>query len=99
MGIEGVYAQIFGPTDDFALAQLLDHLAVAPTSHFGEAGDAADRLLSLLGRAAEKQIGDAFLANNMRYVVPVDHDRRQIELQLLGELEAVEPFNKNRRHF
>src|ERR1700677_324376 len=98
MRIERVDAQILRPADDLPLAQLLDHLAIAPTAHFGEARDAADRLLALLGRAAEQQIGDAFLADDMGYVVAVDHDGRQIELELLGELEAVELFDKYWRH-
>src|ERR1700678_713748 len=98
MCIQPVDAQILRPADDLPLAQLLDHLAVAPTAHIGEARDPADGLLALLGRAAEKQIGNALLADDMGYVVAVDHDGRQIELELLGELEAVEPIDKHRRH-
>src|ERR1700722_14600731 len=98
MRVQRVDAEILRPADDLPLAQLLNHLAVAPTAHFGEARDAADRLLPLLSRAAKKQIGDAFLADDMGYVVAVDHDGRQIELELLGELEAVEPLDKYRRH-
>src|SRR5580658_6506821 len=98
MRIQPVDTQILRPADNLPLAQLLDHLAVAPTAHIGEARDAADGLLALLGRAAEKQIGDALLADDMGYVVAVDHDGRQIELELLGELEAIELLDKDRRH-
>src|SRR5271167_1327260 len=99
MCIQPVDAQILRPADNLPLAQLLDHLAVAPTAHIGEARDAADGLLALLGRAAEKQIGDALLADDMGYVVAVDHNGRQIELELLGEFEAIEPLDKHRDHF
>src|ERR1700689_1513827 len=99
MRIERVDAQILRPADNLPLAQLLDHLAVAPTAHIGEARDAADGLLSLLGGAAEKQIGYAFFADDMGYVVAVDHDGRQIQFQLLGELEAVELIDKYGDHF
>ena len=67
-------------------------------AHLGEARDAADGLLALLGRAAEQQIGDAFLADDVGYVIAVDHDGCQIELELLGELEAVELLDKDRHH-
>src|ERR1700677_1711917 len=99
MRIQPVDAQILRPADNLPLAQLLDHLAVAPTAHFGEARDAAEGLLAARGRAAEKQMGDAFLADNMGYVVAVDHDGRQIEFEFLGELEAVELIDKYRDHF
>src|ERR1700677_3894002 len=99
MRIERVDAEILRPADNLSLAQLLDHFAVAPTAHIGEACDAADGLLTLLGRAAKKQIGDTLLADDMGHVVAVDHDGRQIELELLGKLEAVEPIDKYRRHF
>src|SRR5580658_9804309 len=99
MHIQPVDAYILRPADNLPLAQLLDHLAVAPTAHIGEARDAADGLLALLGRAAEKQVGDAFLADDMGYIVAVDHDGRQIELQLLGEFEAVELVDEYRSHF
>ena len=67
-------------------------------AYLGEACDAAYGLLALLCRAAQEQVGDAFLADDVRHVVPVDHDGRQIELELLGELEAIELLDKDRHH-
>ena len=47
------------------------------------AGHAADRLLALLVAAAQQQVGDAFLGEDVRHVVAVDHDRRQLHAGLL----------------
>ena len=63
MRIQRVDPKVLRAADNLPLAQLLDHPAVAPPAHLGEAGDAADGLLALLGRAAEQQIGDAFFAD------------------------------------
>ena len=46
-------------------------------AHRRVAGDAADRLLALLVVAAQQQVGDAFLGEDVRHVVAVDHHRRQ----------------------
>src|SRR5580698_6570228 len=52
----------------------------------------------LLGRAAEKQICDGFLADDVGHVVAVDHDGRQIELERLGELDSIELLDKDWHH-
>ena len=73
---------------DAALAQALDHLRVAAAADVGVARDAADRLLALVLVAAEEKVGDAFFGDDVGHVVGVDHDRREIELELLGERPA-----------
>jgi hypothetical protein len=45
-------------------------------AHGGVAGHAADRLLALLVGAAQQQVGDAFLGQDVGDVVAVDHHRR-----------------------
>src|SRR5580693_1572606 len=98
MRIQRINPKIFRTADNLPLPQLLDHFSVATSAHLGEARDAADRLLALLGRAAEKQIRDAFLADDVGHVVAVDHDGRQIELERLGELDSIELLDKHWRH-
>src|SRR5271167_3615678 len=79
-------------------AQLLDHLTVAPAAHVGEARDAANGLFAFLRRAAEQQVGNSFFADNVGHVIAVDHDRRQIELELLSKLYAIELLDEDRHH-
>src|SRR5580693_8579880 len=98
MRIQRVDTKVLRAADDLPLAQLLDHLAVAPAAYLGEACDAAYGLLALLCRAAQEQVGDAFLADDVRHVVSVDHDGCQIELEFLGEIEAIELLHEDRHH-
>ena len=74
-----------------------DHFRVARAADLGVAGHAADRLFALVLVAAEQEIGDAFLRDDVGDVVAVDHHRRQIELQLLGKLQRVQLFDEERR--
>ena len=64
-GIERVDAQVLGTADHAAVAQVLDHAPVAAEADRGVAGHATDRLLALFGGAAQQQIGDAFLGEDM----------------------------------
>ena len=70
--------------------------AIPPAADLGVAGHAADRLFALVRIAAEQQIGDAFLGDDVRDVVAVDHHRRQFELQLLGEFQRIELLDEQR---
>jgi hypothetical protein len=56
MRIQRINPKILRTADNLPLPQLLDHFSVATPAHLGEARNAADGLLALLGRAAEKQI-------------------------------------------
>src|SRR3984957_20307769 len=98
MRIERINPKIPRTADNLPFPQLLDHFSVAAPAHVGEARDAADRLFALLGRAAEKQICDAFLADDVGHVVAVDHDGREIELERLGEFDSIELLDKDWHH-
>src|SRR5271156_1140724 len=98
MRIERINPKILRTADNLPFPQLLDHFSVAAPAHVGEARDAADRLFALLDRAAEKQIRDAFLADDVGHVVAVDHDGRQIELERLGELDSIKLLDKDWHH-
>ena len=65
VAIARVDAEVLGAPDDAAVAQVLDHAPVARQADRGVAGDAADRLLALLVAAAQQQVGDAFLGQDV----------------------------------
>jgi len=96
VGVERVDAEIFRPADHAALAQALDHVSIPTAADIGVAGHAADRLLALNGVAAQQQVRDAFLRDDVRDVIAIDHDRRQLEVQLLGQRDRIELFDEKR---
>ena len=67
-------------------------------AHLGEAGHAADRLFTLGRTAAQEEVGDALFRDDVGDVVAVDHDGREIEVQLLRHRDAVERLDEVRRH-
>ena len=87
-----------GAADHAAVAQVLHRAPVARQADGGVAGHAADRLLALGVAAAQQQVGDAFLGQDVRDVVAVDHDRRQRHAGLLRERPRVEPLDEGRLH-
>ncbi len=97
VGVERVDAEILGRLDHFAFTQPRDHLRVAPAADLGEAGDAANGLLALVPVAAEQQVGDAFLGDDVRRVVGIDHDRCQRQVELLGQRQRGERLVEQRR--
>ena len=84
VGVERVDAQVLGPPDDAALAQGLHLLAVAGETHIRKSRHAPDGLLAFRRAAAEQEVSDALFRNDVGHVVAVDHDRRELHLQLLG---------------
>jgi hypothetical protein len=96
---QDIYAEIFGTTDDPTLAQRLHGLAIPAAAHFSEASHTADRLFALGWTAAQKQVGDPLLSDDVADVVAVDHDGHEIEVQLLRDRDAIECLNEIRLHF
>src|SRR5580658_31816 len=96
--IQWINTKVLRAADYLPRAQLLDHLTVAPAAYVGEACDATNGLLAFLRRAAEQQVGDSFFADDVGHVLAVDHDRRQIELELLRKLYAIELLDEDRHH-
>src|SRR5277367_582089 len=96
--VQRINTKVLGAADYLPRAQLLDHLTVALAAYVGETCDAANGLLAFLRRAAEQQVGDSFFADDVGHVLAVDHDRRQLELELLSKFYAVELLNEHRHH-
>jgi hypothetical protein len=93
-----VDAEVLGALDDAAVAQVFDHARVASQADRGVAGHAADRLLAFFVGAAQQQVGDAFLGQDVGDVVAVDHHRRDRHLRLFGQLPGVRALDEGRLH-
>src|SRR5271170_5946816 len=63
--IERIDLEVFWPADDASLPQTLDHLRIPAAADVGVAGNAADRLLSLVLVSAEQEIGDSFFGDDV----------------------------------
>src|SRR5271154_7433576 len=74
--IQHVDTEVFRSSDHAALVQRLHGLAITAAPDIGVAGDAANGLLALGAAAAQQQVGDALLGDDVADVVTIDHDRR-----------------------
>jgi hypothetical protein len=95
---QGIDAEVFGTADDPTAPQRLDRLAIPRAAYVGEAGHPADRLFTLGWTAAQEEVGDALFRDDVADVVAVDHDGREIEVQLLRHFNAVERLDEVRLH-
>jgi len=93
-----VDTQVFGTAYHASIAQVLDHALVAREPDRRVAGDPADGLFALFVAAAEQQVGDAFLGQYMRHVVPIDHHRWYRHVRALGQRPGIELLDKSRLH-
>jgi hypothetical protein len=94
--MKGIDAKILVTADDPPLPQGRDGLAIPPTTHVREAGYAANRLFTLGGTPAPEQVGDPLLGDDVGDVIAIDHDGREIELQLFRHRDAVERLDEIR---
>jgi hypothetical protein len=83
-------------TDHAPRAQVLNHLRIPLATNLGVTSHAADRLFTLAPISTQQRIGDAFLRNDVSDVVAVDHHRRELEVQSLGERQSLEFLDEQR---